>query len=427
MLSPIVALLACIGLVASLSESLAHRRGIVFPLKGQVAFYEHLDANDPVQNDLFSPVNAADRHFMEMIEHFRKHDAFAHLNDSILESICSVSKAIDVPEHQFIVREGEETSDLYLLIEGEARAVRRDPGGGEIKLNIIRTGECVGELAFLDGAPRSASVVAETPCQLIKIPVDALRALPDGAMVTGELKGALAGVVVKRARSLSDEMLSALRDQLAAKTLQNQFGYFLVFTIALFLISTSLFYLVAERYVKDVYDPGFSWQTILLFAIPCLIIIKAMKIPPAQLGLRREGLAKSLAQSFGICLVLSIPIGIYLIFFKQAEAPTAGGVKVDLLFLTQYLFHTVFQEIGSRGLMQGLFQKFLADTKGHRAVLLTSTIFASLHLTFGVDAVVITFFASIIFGYVYLYQKNLAGVILMHYWFGVLAALMVAI
>ncbi|MBO6510143.1 MAG: CPBP family intramembrane metalloprotease [Roseibium sp.] len=50
-----------------------------------------------------------------------------------------------------------------------------------------------------------------------------------------------------------------------------------------------------------------------------------------------------------------------------------------------------------------------------------------MHLTFGVDAVVITFFASIVFGYVYLYQKNLAGVILVHYWLGVLAALTVAI
>ncbi|WP_299809624.1 cyclic nucleotide-binding domain-containing protein [uncultured Roseibium sp.] len=364
---------------------------------------------------------------MEMIDHFKMHDAFAHLNDSVLESIASVSRYVQIPETQTIVREGDETSDLFLLIEGEALATRKGPEGGDIPLNTVRAGECLGELAFLDGAPRAASVIAQTACTLIEIPVAALKGLPDGAAVSGELKGALASVVVKRARSLSDGMLSALQEQLAAKTLQNQFGYFLVFTIALYLISTSLFYLVAERYVKDVYDPGFSWQTILAFAVPCLIIIKVMKIPAGQLGLRREGLFRSLAQSFAICLVLSAPALIYLVFFKGDQVPQNAGVKVDLLFLVQYLFHTVIQEIGSRGLLQGLFQKFLADTRGHRAVFLTSTIFASLHLTFGVDAVVITFFASIVFGYVYLYQKNLAGVVLMHYWFGVLAALMVAI
>jgi CRP-like cAMP-binding protein len=364
---------------------------------------------------------------MEIIEHLKGHAAFLHLNDAMLQSIVSVSEIVRLSEDQAIVHEGEETSDLFLLVDGRARVVRTDPGGETIALNTVSAGECLGELAFLDGEPRAASVIAQTPCTLVKIPANSLKALSDGAAVTGELKAALASVVVKRARGLSDDMLSALREQLAAKTLQNQFGYFLVFTIALYSISTSLFYLVAERYVKDVYDPGFSWQTVLLFAVPCLIIIKVMKIPPGQLGLRREGLFRSMAESFAVCLVLSVPVLIYLLFFKADQNPDAGGVKVDALFLAQYLAHTVMQEIGSRGLLQGLFQKFLADTKGHRSVLLTSTIFASLHLTFGVDAVVITFFASIVFGYIYLRQKNLAGVILMHYWFGVLAALTVAI
>lgn len=364
---------------------------------------------------------------MDLISHFKRHDAFAHLEDGVLGRIASVSQIVEVSENQPIVREGEQTADLFLLIDGEARAVRSAPDGKSIPLNNVMAGECLGELAFLDGKPRAASVVATTACTLIKVPANALSALPEAAAVTGELKAALASVVVKRARGLSDEMLSALREQLAAKTLQNQFGHFLVFTIALYLISTSLFYLVAKHYVEDVYDPGFSWQTIFAFAIPCLIIIKVMRIPADQLGLRREGLLASLGQSLALCLALSIPVVLYLVFFKSGQPTATGGVTVDALFLVQYLFHTVIQEIGSRGLLQGLFQKFLADTRGHKAVLLTSTIFASLHLTFGVDAVVITFFASIVFGYVYLYQKNLAGVILLHYWFGVLAALMVAI
>ncbi len=364
---------------------------------------------------------------MEIIEYLKEHEAFSHLNDAVLQRIVSVSEVVHFAEGHAIVQEGEETSELFLLVEGQARVVRTDPTGEFIALGTVSVGECIGELAFLDGEPRAASVIAQTPCALVKIHEEALQALSDGAAVVGELKGALASVVVKRARSLSDDMLSALREQLATKTLQNQFGHFLVFTIALYSISTTLFYLVAERYVKDVYDPGFSWQTVLLFAVPCLIIIKAMKIPPNQLGLRREGLFQSVGESLAICLVLSVPAAIYYLFFKAGQAPETGGVKVDTLFLTQYFIHTVMQEIGSRGLLQGLFQKFLADTKGHRSILLTSTIFASLHLTFGVDAVVITFFASIVFGYVYLRQKNLAGVIVLHYWLGVLAALMVAI
>ncbi|QDG78505.1 cyclic nucleotide-binding domain-containing protein [Labrenzia sp. PHM005] len=364
---------------------------------------------------------------MEIIEYLREHEAFSHLSDAVLQRIVSVSEVVHFAGDHAIVREGEETSDLFLLVEGQARVTRVGPEGEIIPLGTVSVGDCIGELAFLDGEPRAASVIAQIPCTLVKVPEETLKALPDGAAVAGDLKAALASVVVKRARSLSDDMLSALREQLATKSLQNQFGYFLVFTIALYSISTTLFYLVAERYVKDVYDPGFSWQTVLLFAVPCLIIIKAMKIPPSQLGLRREGLFRSVGEALALCLVLSVPALIYYLFFKDAQAPDTGGVKVDALFLAQYFIHTVMQEIGSRGLLQGLFQKFLADTRGHRSVLLTSTIFASLHLTFGVDAVVITFFASIVFGYVYLRQNNLAGVIVLHYWLGVLAALMVAI
>lgn len=364
---------------------------------------------------------------MNMIDRLKEHEAFAHLDEDVLNGIVGVSEVLEVPATQVLIAEGDKNSDLFLLVEGEAQIVRRDDAGRTIPLNTAGPGDCLGELAFLDGAPRAASVIAQTPCKLILIPSEALKNLPDGAVISGELKAALASVVVERARHLSDGMLSALREQLEAKTLQNQFGYFLVFTIALYLISTSLFYLVAEKYVVDVYDPEFSWQTILLFAIPCLVIIKIMKIPPGQLGLRKEGLVKALVQSFLICAAITVPVLVYLMASGGLRQTVGGGATVDLLFLLQYFIHTVFQEIGSRGLLQGLFQKFLADTKGHRSVFLTSTIFASLHLTFGVDAVVITFFASIVFGYVYLYQKNLAGVILVHYWLGVLAALTVAI
>ncbi len=226
---------------------------------------------------------------------------------------------------------------------------------------------------------------------------------------------------------MSDEMLASLRRQLEIKTIQNQFGQFLIFTITIFLISTALFYLVAEDYVQDVYDPGFSWQTIIFLAVPCLTIIKLMKIPLADLGIRKEGFWRSLGESVAICTVITIPVLVYVFAFGSPSAEAGTGVRVDALFLGQYFVHTLFQEVGSRGLLQGLFQKFLDDRKGHRAILLTSTVFAILHLTFGIDAVVITFFASIVFGYVYLRQKNLIGVTVMHYWLGVLAAAMVAL
>lgn len=362
----------------------------------------------------------------DIVKKLNLHPIGKHLSPEATDTIASVAKIMGIRPGESIVREGEECADLYLLIAGTAIAARRSYNGDSLDLNSIDTGDCIGELTFLAGGDRATSVRAETQCELVFIPAEELRTLPESLPVIGELKGALSSVVVNRARAMSDAMMASLRRELEVQKLQNQFGQFLVFTISIFLISTVLFYLVAEDYVKDVYDPGFSWQTVFFLAVPCLLIIKFMKIPLADLGIKREGLWTSFRDSVLICIVITIPVALYLFYFREYSAANDSGVVVDGVFLLQYFAHTVFQEVGSRGLLQGLFQKFLNDKKGHRAVFLTSTVFASLHITFGIDAVLITFLASIIFGYLYLKQKNLIGVTVLHYWLGVLAAMVVA-
>lgn len=348
--------------------------------------------------------------------------AFAALTPEALSEVVAVSTPRRFEAGEIILAEGETSRDLVLLLSGRAHAVRKDAEGVELRLNEVSEGDCLGELAFLDGGPRSASIKATGPCETIRIEVGRI----ENPATEAELKAALAIVVVRRVRSLSNGMLDAMRKQLEARELQNQFGHVLLFTIAIFAVSTTLLYLVAEDYVEDVYDPGFSWQTVLAFSLPCIAIIRYLKIPLAQLGIRREGAWRATWESVLLCAVLSIPAAIYLLFFSEPTPPEERPVEITGLFLLQYFAHTVVQELGARGLLQGLFVRFLADERGHRAVFLTSTIFASLHITFGVDAVVLTFFVSFLFGYVYLRHQNLIGVIIVHYWLGVLAALTVA-
>ena len=348
--------------------------------------------------------------------------AFAALSAEALADVVSVSVAREFAPGDTIMLEGEISQDLFLMLSGKAHAFRRDPDGAEVSLNDVSVGECLGEIAYLDRGPRSASIKASAKVEVIHIEVGKI----DNLQSVAELKAALATVVVQRVRSLSNEMLNAMREQLEARKVQNQFGHVLVFTISIFVIATTLFYLVAENYVEDAYDPGFSWQTVLLFAVPSITIIRYLKIPLHQLGIRKEGVWQATWESLLLCSLLSVPALIYMLFFKEPLAPEDRPVQITAFFLLQYFAHTVFQEVGARGLIQGLFVRFLADERGHRAIFLTSTIFASLHLTLGLDAVVLTFFASFLFGYMYLRQQNLIGVIITHYWLGVLAALLVA-
>ena len=61
----------------------------------------------------------------------------------------------------FLIREGEASTDVFILLAGELRAFTSDASGHELVFNRMTPGEFFGELS-LDGGPRSASVQATT-------------------------------------------------------------------------------------------------------------------------------------------------------------------------------------------------------------------------------------------------------------------------
>ena len=72
--------------------------------------------------------------------------------------------------HQFdagdvIVLEGEASNDLWFLVTGRASVYRKYRQTEEIRLAGISAGTTVGEMGFLDGSLRSATVVAEMPVE----------------------------------------------------------------------------------------------------------------------------------------------------------------------------------------------------------------------------------------------------------------------
>lgn len=71
-----------------------------------------------------------------------------------------------------LIREGEHSHTMYWLQAGQL-VVSKRKGGEEVELGFIYTGELVGEMSFLDGEPRSASVRALTDCELVEIPREA--------------------------------------------------------------------------------------------------------------------------------------------------------------------------------------------------------------------------------------------------------------
>jgi CRP-like cAMP-binding protein len=63
-----------------------------------------------------------------------------------------------------VVEEGMLGATMFIVLSGEAKVVR-----GSRRLSTLRPGDFFGEVALLDGAPRSATVVADTHLVAIRL------------------------------------------------------------------------------------------------------------------------------------------------------------------------------------------------------------------------------------------------------------------
>lgn len=66
----------------------------------------------------------------------------------------------DLRHGEVLVREGSADDHLYVVVSGVLGVVKNAGTEEEMTLNAIRPGNVVGELSFLDGATRYASLVA---------------------------------------------------------------------------------------------------------------------------------------------------------------------------------------------------------------------------------------------------------------------------
>lgn len=71
---------------------------------------------------------------------------------------------------EVLLKEGDKADFVYFVKKGQLRAYK-NTGGNEVELGLIEFGEFVGEMAYINGEPRSASVKAVTDCELIEVPI----------------------------------------------------------------------------------------------------------------------------------------------------------------------------------------------------------------------------------------------------------------
>lgn len=90
-----------------------------------------------------------------------------NLSPEELEDLGTLFRELRVNKGEVLFRKGSEGTELYIIQKGAIKIVLPSPLGDERIVAIFSTGDFFGEMALLDGMPRSADAVALKPSRLL--------------------------------------------------------------------------------------------------------------------------------------------------------------------------------------------------------------------------------------------------------------------
>jgi signal transduction histidine kinase len=137
----------------------------------------------------------------DIVEVLRGLPYFSDLPQALLDQVCRQSEKTTVPEETTIIEEDSLSEDMFVIVEGQLR-VTKHGHDREVVLATLGPGEVVGEIALLDNAPRTASVTADAPSTLIRIPAEAFESLIEDSRVVRRMFR----TVTSRLRGIEDTL-----------------------------------------------------------------------------------------------------------------------------------------------------------------------------------------------------------------------------
>ena len=148
-------------------------------------------------------------------------ELFDGLGGSDRDALARLCRWHRYTAHQYIIGHRDETNDVYFIVGGRVRVTIFSPSGKEVSFRDLSAGKSFGELSAIDGATRSAAVIALSDTVLASMSAEAFRrVLNDRPDVAAKMMQYLAGLV----RKLSDRVVEfsalAVRNRIHAELLR---------------------------------------------------------------------------------------------------------------------------------------------------------------------------------------------------------------
>ncbi len=354
---------------------------------------------------------------------------FREFSEAELECLEGFVDVRSYEPGQYVVREGELASNLYFIQRGTVEILKRETNGHrEHRVAILRAGDTMGEMALVDGLPRTASVRAKSNTELVAIPVNQLRrAAKEGTTPLTErtyqkLILSMSEFLVVRLREKADESLAAVQGRVAMGSLVVNL---------LTLLSLYVLLLGGLPYLEPRVDFDAAQLSIpiqLVFGYAAWRFIRGSGYPLAFFGVRRRGITSALLEA----ALLSIPLLGLVTLAKWALFQLTPGYRQLPLFehsavlqrllepnvykwLIIYSVSSLVQELTVRGALQSTLEMFLVGPSSRRnAIWVSALLFSVCHLHMSFLFAALSFLPGLYWGWLFSRQRNLAGVVVSH-------------
>lgn len=334
-----------------------------------------------------------------------QHSLLKELTEEQVLLLKEHSKIEKFLPNELVIEEGEATTDVYLILEGEASVLKWDEKHcAQVLIGKIRKGDTFGEMSFMDGSPRSTTIKAAKPLQVLKLSKEALASMTD---ILSHIYANIATININRLRSSNKIYVKSLQDSQATFQIRQHIGKFLIYAYLILGLVMSLTMIFSPE--SPIYLP---W---ILAIIPIGILIRSQNLPFSHFGIQFQNWASTITISL---IAAALIVGLVLLlnlFFPLF--PSLLSLPKNILPLTIWPFYIAYcfsQEFIARGTLQTALQDFLQDEKGNRTLLINAAFLFVLLLPFGLETAFLLSLLSLPFGFLYLKQKNIWGVSILH-------------
>lgn len=140
----------------------------------------------------------------------RTPSALTALNAAEARVVAHYMRLVAYPAGATVMREGDQvhTGYMLLLLDGEVAVETSQPQDGhEVEISVLGPGNLLGEMALLDGEPRSVSCRAVTRIEAAGLSREALeRLMRENPLVGARLMTAVAKRLADRLRAAGDQL-----------------------------------------------------------------------------------------------------------------------------------------------------------------------------------------------------------------------------